>query len=383
MLIFHSRRKKTSSGSFTIRVKNFSTFNQGYVKIGKAGVVRVRVHRPIDLDKTKNYCTISRNSIGEFYISVKQEIDIPDEPVAEPTSDNTIGCDFGVKDLAILDNGTKFPKFRIDRKVLKKRRRLNRSMSRKAVKNENGKIPYNLQSNHYKKIQRQIAKIDLTIARKRENYQYEVVKRIIGTDCDYIGIEDLNVKGMMSTGKSGKKKLTQEEYLNISPEERKEHDRKKPRQFNRALSDQALGELRLKLEWKAKKSGKTVVRIDRFYPSSQTCSVCGHINKGTKKLSVRKWTCPICGTEHDRDINAATNIRNRAVGTLGESRNADLPKCIGKVMSPETKLGEAKQDLDSIVELNHPAPIEGENNLHIMRNDIGTQLFANCMVSSP
>ena len=360
---FPKFKKRSSNGSFTFQVKKdkWGTFNQGYLKLGKSGMVRVRVHKPLDIENVKEYVTISRNSIGEFYIAVKYETEIPDEPKAKPTVENTIGCDFGVHDLVILDDGTKFKKFVSDKKFKKKKRRLQRALARKTVKSANGKVSYKEQSSHYKKIQKQLAKIDLTIARKRERYQYEVVKGIVGKDCTYIGVEDLNVKGMISTGKSKRKKLTADEYAKLTSEEKTAYNRKKPKQFNRSISEQALGELRLKLTNKAVKNGKKVIVVDRFYASSQTCSNCGHVNTNVKNLNVRKWICPHCGIEHDRDVNAAINIRNKAVGSLSESNNINLPECIGKVMSPEAKLGETKQNENFQRNISKSAPIEGEN----------------------
>lgn len=359
---FPKFKKRTSAGSFTLQIdtKCFETFNQGYIKIGKAGLVRVKNHRALDISRAKSYVTISRNTIGEYYIAIKVHNDMPDEPTVGANEENTIGVDMGVHTLAITNDGTKYHKFVIDRKLKKKKRRLQRALARKAVFSSNGKIVQSEQSSHYKALQKQIAKIDVKIARQREYYQYEVANNIVNKDCLFIGIEDLNVKGMSASGKGKRKKLTAEEYASLSNEDKKAYNRKKPKVFNKSVMDQSLGSLRLKIENKAKKTGKKVIEVDRFYASSQMCSNCGYKNIRIKNTSIREWVCPICGTKHDRDINAAINIKNKVIDdNLLENRQ--LPRCTGKVMSPETKLGETKQNRNFNENSRNLRTIEGEN----------------------
>lgn len=156
-------------------------------------------------------------------------------------------------------------------------------------------------------------------------------------DCTYIGMEDLNVKGMSSSGKS-KQKVSAEEYAKMTDGEKKQYNRKKNKGFNKSVLNASLSAFKTKLEHKAHQHGKEVVTIGRFFASSQTCSVCGAKNKNTKKLSVREWRCHECKTHHDRDVNAARNIRNEAIRLKNEEREPtqkNLPMCEREVKSAE------------------------------------------------
>lgn len=299
------KRKKRSSGSYETQLqhKYYANINDGIIVLPKMGEVKIITHRHVDINSVKDYVTISRNTIGEYYISIKALIDAVSEPTLNPTIENTIGVDLGVRGLAILDDGTKFSHFSIDKKVLKRKKRLQRKLSKKIGSKKGEK-----KSNNYKKLQQKIAKIDLTIARKREKYQYDVIKSITNKKCDYIAMEDLNVKGMEKNGGNKKKCI------------------------NRGIANAAMGVFKIKMTNKAASKGKKVVEVDRWYPSSKICHKCGHIYRELK-LSQRNWICPACGTELDRDKNAAINIRNKSVA----DNERYLPKCKGEVKSVESE----------------------------------------------
>lgn len=312
------KHKKMSSGSYETQLKKvyFTDINNNRIILPKLGVVKIKAHRFVELDKIKDYVTISRNTIGEYYISIKVLFDDVEEPNCTATNDNTIGVDLGVKDLAICDDGKKFHKFKPDRKTIKRKKRLQRQLARKVGGKKEEK-----KSNNYKKLEKKIAKIDLKSTRQREYYQYNVVNDIVSKDCTYIGMEDLNVKGMGKKGGNRKKGL------------------------NKGIHNAAMGAFKTKLVNKAKSKGKKVVDVDRYYPSSKTCHKCGYVYRQLK-LKDRKWVCPECKEQLDRDINASINIKKMAVDTINQIH---LSECIGKVKSAEsdTKQKEKKRKVSS------------------------------------
>lgn len=134
----------------------------------------------------------------------------------------------------------------------------------------------------YEHTKLKLAKLERKVARRRENYNHNVTAEIVNK-ASFVGIESLNVKGMMSN-----------------------------RHLAYALSDAAMYDVLSKIKYKADRQGIPVVEIGQWEPSSQLCHVCGYQNKKVKNLNVRDWTCPQCGAHHDRDINAAINILNMA-----------------------------------------------------------------------
>lgn len=332
---FPKFKRKESIGSYTCRlVKGAIHQDEDFVILPKCGAVKCVFHRKIDgIVKDTPYVTISRTTTGEFYISILALCESPDAPKSVATECNTIGIDMGLKGLAILDDGTKFERIFVDEKIERRKKRLQRRLAKKVGAKKGQK-----KSNNFLKLQRKISKLDAKTARRREHYQYNVVSQIAAKACEYIGIEDLNVKGMSASGRA-KKKLTAEEYAKLSKCDKKKNNRKKNKGFNKSVLNAGFYSFKTKLEHKASQNGKEVVTIGRFYASSQTCSVCGAKNKRTKNLSVREWTCPECGTHHDRDVNAAKNIRNEAIrikNDKGEPTPKNLSRCNREVKSAET-----------------------------------------------
>ena len=169
----------------------------------------------------------------------------------------------------------RYPNHKFYNKSEKKIAKLNRQLSRKSRG-----------SNNRNKARIKLAKAYQKIADQRKDTIHKMTTELV-KNYDVICIEDLNVGGMVRNHKLAKH-----------------------------ISDGSFYEIRRQLEYKTKWHGKELVVIDRFYPSSQTCHCCGDKYEGTKDLSVRKWICPECGTEHDRDINAAINILNEGLRLL-------------------------------------------------------------------
>lgn len=206
--------------------------------------------------------TISKSKTNKYFISFCCEM----ENSHEKTNGGEIGIDLGIKDLLIMSNGEKIKNHNFHKKNLKKLKQLQRHLSRK----KKG-------SKRKEKCRLKIAKTFEKITNSREDLYHKVSKDL--TDrFSLICLESLNVKGMVKNHK-----------------------------LAASIQDCAWYSLVSKIEYKAKWKGCKVVKIDQFYPSSKTCSVCNW-KKMDLTLKDREWICPNCGTNHDRDLNAAKNI---------------------------------------------------------------------------
>ena len=240
------------------------------VKLPKLGYVEAAVSRPIQGRILS--ATVSQVPSGKYFVSVLCT-DVEVEPV--PMTGAAVGVDLGIKDLAIMSDGDKKPNNKHLYKADRKLRRLARRFSRRKKGSRNRE-----------KARIRKAKLEERIANQRKDDLHKATTELV-RNYDAIFIEDLNVRGMMKNHK-----------------------------LARAVSDVSFFEFRRQLTYKAARCGKTVLEIDRFFPSSQLCSCCGYRNGETKNLSVRRWTCPVCGVEHDRDVNAAKNILKEGLRLL-------------------------------------------------------------------
>lgn len=228
---------------------------------------RVRMKEGLRLQGRVISCTVSRVA-HKWFASFQVEID-HQPPVRESQA---VGVDLGVKTLATLSDGTAFDNPKALRSNLKKLKRLSRSLSRKKKGSANRK-----------KARLKLAKLHYRISCIRKDALHKLTSYLTKTYTD-IGIEDLNVRGMV-----------------------------KNRKLSRAVSDVGFYEFRRQLEYKALLYGARVVVADRWFPSSKTCSECGEV-KPALELSERSWSCN-CGAVHDRDVNAAINLRNLAASS--------------------------------------------------------------------
>lgn len=233
--------------------------------------------------------TVSKDNCGDYWIAVKlQTVWKPDKSKSNPVP---IGVDVGIKDIAITSEGTKYENKKFKRSQKRRLRRLSRKVSRRqgwsniefreAHKKDKELTP----SKNYNSSVLKKAKLERKIARQRDNWNHNVTADIVNS-ASFIGVEDLLVKGMM-----------------------------KNRHMAYSATDAAMGDVLQKLKYKAEWQRVPIQQIGRFEPSSQLCHVCGYRNRNVKNLSIRKWTCPECGSHHDRDINAAINIRDMALKT--------------------------------------------------------------------
>lgn len=263
---FKSKRKPTQSFQFH---QNYSVdFKTGYVKMPKVGNVECRFHRTFE-GKLKT-ATVSRNPAGQYYISILVDDGLePPEPV-DYREEDVLGIDVGLSHFAITSNGEKIENPRHLRNSLKRLQTLQRRVSRK----KKG-------SNNRRKAVNKLARLHLKIKNQREDFQHNLSRRLIDEN-QAVAVEDLNIQGMQ-----------------------KNHC------LAQAVSDVGWYGFIQKLAYKAKWSGKTFIQIDRWFPSSKTCNQCGLLSGLDMDLSVREWICPHCGTHHDRDINAANNIKRQ------------------------------------------------------------------------
>ena len=229
---------------------------------------------------------VSKDNCGDYWVVVKlQTTWVPDKKKKLKVP---VGVDVGIKDIAITSEGVKYENWKFKKQVKRHKRRLNRKVSRRwgwanikfrdAHKKDKELIP----SKGYEEAKLKLARLERKTARRRGNYNHNVTLDIVA-GASLIGIEDLNVKGMMAN-----------------------------HHLADALSDAAMSDVLSKIGYKAEWRGVPVVQIGRWEPSSKLCSVCGYKRK-KMSLSVREWTCPECGTHLDRDVNAAINIRNMAL----------------------------------------------------------------------
>ena len=255
-------------------------YKDGFVKLPKLGELRMRNHKlPANGCKIKR-ATISVNAAHEYYVSLLVEEDV----VALPKTKSIIGIDMGIDSFYTDSNGNKVDNPRFYNELRDKLAKEQRKISKKSK----GSCNYNKQ-------RLKVAKAQLKIQRQREHFHNCLAKQLTDEN-QVICVETLNAKGMLTR----KKKLP----------------RKAEHNFHKSIADVGWAQFINKLETKAKMTGRTVVKVPPYYPSSQRCHCCGYINKGTKDLSVRAWICPECSAKHDRDTNAAINILQEGIRML-------------------------------------------------------------------
>ncbi|EKZ0165474.1 transposase [Enterococcus faecalis] len=267
------KSKKNPVQSYTTNNQNgtIALIDNKFVKIPKLkSLVKITLHRqPKGLIKS---ATISHHSSGKYYISL-----LCKEEVSElPKSNSAVGIDLGITDFAILSNGQKFDNNKFTSKMEKKLKREQRKLSRRALLAKQKSINL-FEASNYQKQKRKVARLHEKVMNQRNDFLNKLSTEIIKNH-DIICIEDLNTKGMLRNHKLAK-----------------------------SISDVSWSSFMTKLQYKADWYGREIIKIDKWFPSSQICSECGH-KDGKKPLDIREWTCPICHAHHDRDINASINI---------------------------------------------------------------------------
>ncbi|CEK37611.1 IS200/IS605 family element RNA-guided endonuclease TnpB [Paraclostridium sordellii] len=256
------KSKRNPKRSFESKcVNNNISIKENLIKLPKLKWVKVKVTKAID-GKILNV-TITKTPTGKYFVSLCCKVDIEQlEKV-----DSNIGIDLGLKEFAICSDGEVFnnPKW-----LRKANYRLKLEQKRLSKMQKF--------SNNWNKQRLKVAKIHEKIVNQRKDYLHKISTRIIREN-QIICIEDLKVSNLIKNHK-----------------------------LAGAISEVSWYEFRRFLEYKASWYGRTISVIDKTYPSSQLCNVCGYRNKDVKNLGLRKWECPECGTLHDRDVNASKNI---------------------------------------------------------------------------
>lgn len=275
---FPKFKKKGIKDSYTTNnQKGTVAVTKNTVKLPKIGQIKAKF--PAKINGLIKSATISRTPSGKYYVSLLVETIVNELPKTQ----SNIGIDLGLTDFIVLSDGTKVanPKFLAklqaklarEQKILAKRRAVAKAEQRKLTESRN-----------YQKQKLKVAKVYEKITNSRTDFLHKLSHGIIKNH-DVIAIEDLNVKGMV-----------------------------KNRKLAKAISDSSWSSFTTMLAYKAEWYGKQVVKIDRWYPSSKTCSGCGHLlTKAELPLSVRTWDCPSCLQENDRDLNASINILHQGL----------------------------------------------------------------------
>ena len=260
---FKSRKNNTNSFHCpqNVNIKN----NKLFICKFREGIEFIK-HREIKGEIRS--ATLSRTPTGKHYVSILCELPL-EKPLKK--TGKSIGIDLGLKDFLITSDRKRFKNEKFLKRYLKELKDRQKHFNRKQK-----------DSKRKERQRLKVAKLYEKITNSRNNQHHQISSFLV-KNYDLIALESLNVKGMMANHK-----------------------------LAQAISDVAWSGFVSKLEYKAKWYGKEVVRIETFFPSSKTCSCCGH-QKSDLKLNDREWTCSLCNTIHDRDVNAAKNILQRGI----------------------------------------------------------------------
>ena len=289
---FKAKKRCTPSFRIPQRVK----VADGKVYVPKVGWVKIRQSQKVEGESKS--ATFKKDTCGNWYVTLVVAFAMPDVPLPLPRPGLTVGMDAGLKDFLVLSNGERQEAPKFYRKAQKKLRRAQRTMCRR----QKG-------SNRREKARKRVARVQQKTANQRQDFLHkrstDLIRRF---DC--VCIEDLNVKGLART------------------------------KLAKSFGDAAHGEFRRQMEYKAIWNRKHIVAVGRFFPSTKTCGGCGAVNDNLT-LADRQWTCPACRVVHDRDHNAASNIRTEGLRILSVGHTAES-NCSGSPCKTLRKRGNGR-----------------------------------------
>ncbi|NEA61666.1 RNA-guided endonuclease TnpB family protein [Streptomyces sp. SID12488] len=263
---FKSRKDNRQSIRFTANAR-WSVTGSGRLNLPRIGAVKVTWSRT--LPTTPTSVTVIKDAAGRYFASFVIDTDPHADATRMPDTDQTVGIDLGLTHFAILDDGTKIDSPRFLRRAEKKLKKAQRELSRKQKGSKNRN-----------KARLKVARAHAKVADARREFHHRLSMKLI-RDNQAIGVEDLAVKGLACT------------------------------RLAKSVHDAGWAQFVAMLEYKAVRYGRSLVKVGRFEPTSQVCSACG-AKDGPKPLNVREWTCTACGAVHDRDHNAAKNVKTAA-----------------------------------------------------------------------
>ena len=264
------KSKKSNRRSYTTNCVNGNiSIDNGFLKLPKVGLVKLNQHRLILSNYKLKSVTISQTPSGKYYASVLFEYE---NKIQEQELHDFLGLDFSMHGLYKDSNGNEpaYPRYYRQAEERLKREQRKLSLMQKGSKNRS-------------KQRIKVANLHEKVANQRKDFLHKQSRQIVNAyDC--VCIENLDMRSMSQS-------------LN----------------FGKSVADDGWGMFVTFLKYKLEETGKRLVKVNKFFASSQICNVCGYKNTATKNLSIRAWDCPKCGAHHDRDINAAINIRNEGM----------------------------------------------------------------------
>lgn len=287
-------RFKSKQGKQSIQYPQNVTVKGSCLAVPKIGEIKAVFHR--EIIGTIKTVTISKNPSGKYFASILCEAE---DSKNETSGDKTLGIDLGLKDFAIVHDGEEFTKYSNPKHLHRHEKNLARKQQKLARKTKGSKTR--------EKYRRFVAKIHERVSNTRQDFLHKLSRELVD-ESQVIVVENLHVKGMVRN-----------------------------RKLSKAISNVGWGMFVNFLAYKLEQKEGRLVEIDRFFPSSKKCSCCGHV-VSELQLDIREWDCPSCGTHHDRDGNAALNIRAEGIRILATGGGNPAP-ANGDCVRPPTRKG--------------------------------------------